>query len=57
MTPDIIEYKGRGKCYCFIFDGVDSAYREQLRTWATSRNWEVICDNENVFSIHRPVLF
>ena len=43
---DLIEYNGHGKCeevWCY-YDTADR-YREQLRTWATSRNWEVTCDD------------
>ena len=43
---DLMEYSGQGKCRevrCYV----DAAhiYREQLRTWATSRNWEVTRDD------------
>ena len=43
---DLMEYNGHGKCeevWCY-YDTADR-YREQLRTWATSRNWEVTCDD------------
>ena len=51
VTLDIrtlIEYNGRGKC-----KSVDCAsdtlvkYGEELRTWATSINWKVTCNNQN----------
>ena len=51
---ELMEYNGQGKCrrvdcYCDTRD----RYREQLRTWATSRNWEVTCDNDLAFYIDR----
>ena len=45
LTLDIkamIEYSGQGKCrevWCYIDTGV---FKEDLRTWAQSRNWQVI---------------
>ena len=49
----LIEYDGQGKCRrvdCYE-DTVDR-YWEQLRIWATSRNWKVI-DRGYEFSIER----
>ena len=45
---DLMEYSGQGKCReveCFR-DTADR-YKEQLRTWATSRNWEVTCGDDD----------
>ena len=51
---DLMEYSGQGKCRKLRCDR-DTAgrYREQLRTWATSRNWRVICDNDTAFVIKK----
>ena len=51
---DPMEYNGQGKCRRVRCDR-DTAgrYREQLRTWATSRNWRVICDNDTAFVIKK----
>ena len=39
---DLIEYNGQGKCRQMeCFRDTADRYKEQLRTWATSRNWEV----------------
>ena len=42
---DMMEYSGQGKCWEVWCDR-DAAdrYKEQLRSWATSRNWRVIRD-------------
>ena len=51
---DLMEYSGQGKCrvlWCYT-DTADK-YREQLRTWATSRNWEVTRDSYCFFNIER----
>ena len=47
----LMEYSGQGKCWKLVC-GNNSAnrYREQLRTWATSRNWRVNCDDSYLFS-------
>ena len=53
---DLMEYSGRGKCReveCFR-DTADR-YKEQLRTWATSRNWEVTRDSYCFFNIERSL--
>ena len=50
----LMDYSGQGKCrgvWCYS-DSVDR-YREQLRTWASSQNWEVGSDKEYIFSIVR----
>ena len=49
---EMIEYHGLGKCKYIRFNR-DCAYKEQLMTWATSRNWVVRADNSFVFSIQR----
>ena len=43
---DLMKYSGQGKCWVVrcLSDTADR-YREQLRTWATNKNWEV---TENV---------
>jgi len=53
---ELIEYNGLGKCK-YVEDGYrDSAQREQLRTWATSKNWKFNDDVKNNFcTIHRPL--
>ena len=47
---DLMEYNGQGKCREVWCDS-DTAdrYKEQLRTWATSRNWEVTPDLDDSF--------
>ena len=50
----LMDYSGQGKCrgvWCYS-DSVDS-YRKQLRTWASSKNWEVGSDLEGIFSFVR----
>ena len=51
-----MDYSGQGKCrrvWCYSY-GLDRfRYREQLRTWASSKNWEVGSDIEGIFSIVR----
>ena len=54
VTLDIrvlMEYSGQGKCRMMKFPSSDTAgrYREQLRTWATSRNWKVTRDDDSEF--------
>ena len=51
---DLMEYSGQGKCR-EVRGYYDTAprYREQLRTWATSRNWEVPRDNYDHLLIAR----
>ena len=46
---DLMEYSGQGKCRGLEVYREDTAarYKEQLRTWATSRNWEVTQDDED----------
>ena len=57
VTLDIrglMEYNGQGKCWevaCYT-DTADR-YKEQLRTWARSRNWEVTHDKNHCFVINR----
>ena len=53
---ELIEYNGLGKCKYVEDSYRDSAQREQLRTWATSKNWEFNDDVKNNFcTIHRPL--
>jgi len=51
---DLMEYSGQGKCRKVWCDS-DTAdrYKEQLRTWATSRNWEVTRDVYGHFIIEK----
>jgi len=51
---DLMDYSGQGKCRKVLCDR-DTAcrYREQLRTWATSRNWRVTRDKEYCFLIEK----
>ena len=51
---DLMEYSGQGKCRKVECE-YDTAprYREQLRTWATSRNWEVTQNDVLCFIIER----
>ena len=59
LTLDIkilMEYSGQGKCKemkCFRDTAV--RYKEQLRAWATSRNWQVVTyfDDNRLFIIER----
>ena len=38
---DLLEYSGQGKCIWLECKGdTEDRYREQLRTWATRRNWQ-----------------
>ena len=49
VTLDIralMEYSGQGKCRgVWCNDDTAPRYRDKLRTWATSKNWIVRCDN------------
>ena len=57
VTLDIawaIRYNGQGKCRkveCVL--DTTRRYREQLRTWATSRKWKVTLDDEHSFNSER----
>ena len=43
---DLMEYSGQGKCRKVkCYGDTKGKYREQLRTWAESRNWEVTEDD------------
>ena len=57
VTLDIwalIEYSGQGKCsYVVCYSDTAPRYREQLRTWATSRNWTLHYEDRGCFSIKR----
>ena len=54
VTLDIawaMRYNGQGKCRkveCVL--DTTRRYREQLRTWATSRKWKVTLDDEHSFN-------
>ena len=49
---DLMEYSGQGKCRKVRCHSIAAdRYREQLRTWATSKNWTVHCDNKHCFQI------
>ena len=51
---DLIKYNGQGKCERVeCFGETVTRYSEQLRTWATSRNWEVILDEIHHFYIEK----
>ena len=58
----LMDYSGQGKCrgmWCYSYryryrtdsDTGRFRYRKQLKTWAKSKNWEVTCDNDGIFSI------
>ena len=57
VTLDIwalIEYSGWGKCGVVkCYSDTAPRYREQLRTWATSRNWTLPYEYRGTFSIKR----
>ena len=57
VTLDIwvlIEYSGKGKCRDVVcYSDTAPRYREQLRTWATSRNWTLHYEDRGCFSIKR----
>ena len=51
---NLMEYSGQGKCKKIdCYHDTKDRYREKLRTWATSRNWEVTRDNNMLFIIER----
>ena len=53
---DLMEYSGHGKCrevVCYRARDTADRYREQLRTWATSKNWEMTCDGGDCFVVRR----
>ena len=57
VTLDIrslIEYNGQGKCRDVVcYSNTAQIYREQLRTWAMSRNWTLHYEDRGCFSIKR----
>ena len=57
VTLDIgslMDYTGQGKCeVLWCTDDTAARYRDQLRTWATSRNWAVTDEDEDCFVIRR----
>ena len=57
VTLDIrvlIEYNGQGKCRRVdCFNKAADRYREQLRIWATNRNWKVTPLDDRNFFIER----
>ena len=51
---DLMEYSGQGKCRKMgCYNDTAPRYREQLRTWATIRNWRVTHNNEDCFLIEK----
>ena len=51
---NLIEYSGQGKCRVVrCYSDTAQKYREKLRTWASSKNWEVISDDNYCFNIER----
>ena len=57
VTLDIrvlIEYNGQGKCSeVMCYSDTAPRYKEQLRTWARSRNWSVTRDDDCEFNIKK----
>ena len=57
VTLDIgvlMEYSGQGKCWNVVCYGDTAArYRDNLRRWATSRNWAVKGEDEEYIFISR----
>ena len=55
VTLDIrvlIEYNGQGKCRDVVcYSDTAPRYREQLRTWATSRNWTLHYEDRGCFRL------
>ena len=50
----LMEYSGQGKCRMIVcYGNTEARYRDQMRTWATSRNWVVTDDYEVRFVIRR----
>ena len=48
----LMDYSGQGKCRSVSYYSYGSdrfRYREQLKTWASSKNWEVGCDFKGIF--------
>ena len=44
------EYSGQGVCgEVRLYGNTRDRYREQLRTWASNRNWRVIVDEDGMF--------
>ena len=52
---NLMEYSGQGKCRRVEYYSSDTMdqYREQLRTWATIRNWEVTGGCNTIFTVER----
>ena len=48
----LTKYSGRGKCRRFWFENA-AKYREELRSWASNKGWEVIQDNGINFVMKR----
>ena len=48
---DLTEYSGQGKCEVISQVGTAPRYRQQMKTWAQSRNWVVDYDDEYGFSV------
>ena len=53
-TGALTSYSGEGECRWLRSIGdTASRYRGQLRTWATSTNWEVTRDSDSLLNIQR----
>ena len=49
---DLMEYSGQGKCRKIdCYHDTKERYREKLRTWAASKNWEVTRDDNILFIV------
>ena len=50
----LAEYSGQGVCREVRLLGDTAArYKEELRTWASNRNWRVTADTDDLFIIER----
>ena len=48
------EYSGQGVCrQVRLFGDTAARYKEELRTWASNRNWRVTADTDDLFIIKR----
>ena len=48
----LAEYSGQGVCRdVLLYDDTTDRYSEELRTWASNRNWRVFVDARRVFII------
>ena len=57
VTLDIgalIEYTGQGKCRGVVcYNDTAARYREDLKTWAQSKNWQVTIDCRDCFRMNK----